>query len=201
MPRKRLTRAEKQAQTRSEVLDAAARVFPERGYHATSVEGVARRAGLSIGAVYSNFANKAELFLAAYELEVAAWSEDLDAHVRAANTPEARIRAAGDWWSRLMDEQQAWLLAEIEFSAHAVRDQELRERFAAAAAPMQHTTIGLLAATVEEFGVTLPAPPAELGVTVTALARGLMVERLLDPGAIGDDAFAELLARLLITGD
>ncbi len=60
--RRRLSRKEAQALTRRRVLDAAADVFGERGFQAASMADVADRAGYTIGAVYSNFANKESLF-------------------------------------------------------------------------------------------------------------------------------------------
>ena len=63
----RLTRAEQRDVTRSRLLDAAEKVFVDRGFHAASVDEVAEEAGYSKGAVYSNFENKDELFLAVLE--------------------------------------------------------------------------------------------------------------------------------------
>ena len=57
----RLTRAEKQAQTRSQLVATARQMFFDDGYHPTSLEKVADAAGFSKGAVYSNFRNKDEL--------------------------------------------------------------------------------------------------------------------------------------------
>jgi AcrR family transcriptional regulator len=44
---------------------AAAEVFAERGYEGARVQEIVRRAGLSTGAIYTNFRNKADLLLAA----------------------------------------------------------------------------------------------------------------------------------------
>ncbi|MGH8975530.1 MAG: TetR family transcriptional regulator, partial [Acidimicrobiia bacterium] len=62
--RNRLTREESRAQTRARLLESAAALFAERGFHGTSVEDIAERAGFSRGAFYSNFEHKADLFLA-----------------------------------------------------------------------------------------------------------------------------------------
>ena len=59
-----MTRAERRAQTRAALLDAAARVFAERGFGGASVEAIAAEAGYTRGAFYSNFASKEELFVA-----------------------------------------------------------------------------------------------------------------------------------------
>src|SRR2546421_6317082 len=66
----RLSRTEQRDQTRARLLDAAEKVFVDRGFHAASVEEVAEEAGYSKGAVYSNFENKDELFLAVLERRV-----------------------------------------------------------------------------------------------------------------------------------
>jgi AcrR family transcriptional regulator len=53
------------ASVRDRLVTAAAEVFAERGYEGTRVQEIVRRAGLSTGAIYTNFRNKAELLLAA----------------------------------------------------------------------------------------------------------------------------------------
>ncbi|MEU0687424.1 TetR/AcrR family transcriptional regulator [Streptomyces uncialis] len=60
----RLTRAQQQERTRAAVLDAARDEFIERGYPAAKVDGIAERAELTRGAVYSNFPSKRALYLA-----------------------------------------------------------------------------------------------------------------------------------------
>jgi AcrR family transcriptional regulator len=47
--------------TRSRLLAAAYELLLNDGYHATTVQAIARRAGLTTGAIYANFANKQEL--------------------------------------------------------------------------------------------------------------------------------------------
>lgn len=46
---------------RAHLLDAAAAVFAERGFHQTTVRDVAREAGVADGTIYNVFANKAAL--------------------------------------------------------------------------------------------------------------------------------------------
>ncbi|MCI0511313.1 TetR family transcriptional regulator [Chromohalobacter marismortui] len=59
MPRR--TKAEAEA-TREALLDAAEDVFLEKGVSRTSLEHIARHAGMTRGAVYWHFKNKADLF-------------------------------------------------------------------------------------------------------------------------------------------
>ena len=49
------------AETRAKLLDAAAEVFAAQGYDGARVGEIARRAGLSTGAIYAHYATKAAL--------------------------------------------------------------------------------------------------------------------------------------------
>ena len=48
--------------TRGKVLDAARNLFAERGYDAATIRDIAKAAGMTTGAVFANFQDKAELF-------------------------------------------------------------------------------------------------------------------------------------------
>ena len=94
--RRRLTRAEAKNRTRQLLLDAAAQVFARKGFAGASVEEIAEAAGYSIGAVYSNFGSKEQLFLelsAAYRSDLIAQAADT---VREHGTGDRRARAAAD---------------------------------------------------------------------------------------------------------
>src|SRR6516165_3944264 len=66
----RLTRRESRALTRQSLVTAARRIFLSRGFHASSLEEIALEAGVTKGAVYSNFAGKGELFLAIFDQHI-----------------------------------------------------------------------------------------------------------------------------------
>jgi len=54
-------------ETRARVLDAAAAVFAEQGFEGARVAAIAKRAGLSVGAIYNHWDSKAELLAAVVE--------------------------------------------------------------------------------------------------------------------------------------
>ena len=56
--------------TRQTVLDAARTLFAERGYDAATIRDIAKGAGMSTGAVFANFQDKAELFEAVFSEEM-----------------------------------------------------------------------------------------------------------------------------------
>src|SRR5262245_5649852 len=55
-------RLQHQDLSRAQLLDAAERIFGQRGFHDTTLKEVAERAGFSVGSVYSFFENKDDLF-------------------------------------------------------------------------------------------------------------------------------------------
>jgi AcrR family transcriptional regulator len=61
MPRKKRARP---GNTRERILQSAYQLFLERGYHATSMRAIARRAGLTVAAAYNHFKNKEQLYTA-----------------------------------------------------------------------------------------------------------------------------------------
>ena len=54
-------------QTRETLIDAAEQVFAERGVSRTSLQEIAKAAGMTRGAIYWHFKDKAELFNAMME--------------------------------------------------------------------------------------------------------------------------------------
>src|SRR5436305_1161301 len=95
----RRTQAERRAETRGRLLDATIESLGEVGYAATTVRGVADRAGVSQGATTHHFPHRVKLITAAVE----ELSERRMADIRAAasempSDPEERLRAALEWF-------------------------------------------------------------------------------------------------------
>src|SRR6188472_70372 len=57
-------KGDKRDRTRTALLEAARALIREKGYELTTLEDVARRAGMTTGAIYGNFKNRDELFIA-----------------------------------------------------------------------------------------------------------------------------------------
>ena len=70
MPAAAGTRAQASEATRSQLVDAASTLFVRDGYARVSVRDIASACGLTIGAIYSRFRNKADLLVAAIEERV-----------------------------------------------------------------------------------------------------------------------------------
>ena len=81
---------------RAALLEAAARLFDERGYHGTSIRDIARATGVTPGAIYSHHASKADLLLAVYEEGVRRIAERVEEAVAREASPRARLGAAAE---------------------------------------------------------------------------------------------------------
>jgi AcrR family transcriptional regulator len=84
------------ASRRVALLDAAARLFDERGYHGTSIRDIARATGVTPGAIYSHHASKADMLLAVYAEGVRRIAEKVEEAVAGEATPRARLGAAAE---------------------------------------------------------------------------------------------------------
>ncbi|HEY4811071.1 MAG TPA: TetR family transcriptional regulator [Solirubrobacteraceae bacterium] len=202
----RLTRAEQQAQTRARLIEAATKVFAQRGFQAASVEEIAEEAGYSHGAVYSNFDGKGELFLAVFEDYMAERVREL-AETQAALPDDAaledRARALADqWMDRLARDRQS-LTLHVEFLAHADRDPELARRFGSRSAAMRQALSRYIVQYQQEVGAELPMPADDLALILRALGIGLAIEWLVSPDAVRHDLygdFVELLVAVMRNG-
>ena len=185
----RLTRAERSAQTRGELLDAAQRRFFEAGYHATTLDDVADDAGYTKGAVYSTFGSKAGLFLALFDDIV----DQRLAAARAIIDPEdsgsdASLRALAD---QPVEERNArFLLLSIEFWVHAAREPALLAAFSERYRRLR-TSLAELAPAASPLG------PQRWALVTLALSNGFALERLIDPEGVPGDLMADVQARLL----
>jgi AcrR family transcriptional regulator len=188
-------RDEQRARTRSELLDAAARVFGARGFHAASVDQVAEAAGYTKGAVYSNFASKEELFL-----------ELLDRHLDEAIgaleqlvfdvAPEDRAERFVAQQDRMSVLDRGWFLLEAEFLLYAARNEQVRDRVAARQRRTHDRITALTRRHLDDLGVgedLLPA--ADAARILMATAGGLTQAALADEG-VAEDA-ARLLAQTM----
>jgi AcrR family transcriptional regulator len=199
---RRFTRAEHQARTRAQLIQAAASVFARRGFQAATVEEIAEQAGYSHGAVYSNFAGKEELFLAVFEQYMTQRIDEVAHATELEGSFAEHARAAADQWMQRFTEDRATFLLHLEFMIHAARNphlsKQLGQRMAALRLEIERRLSDREAAT----NTALPFPPADLALIVRALGIGLAVEALNQPGEIntrlyGD--FVALMANLLDT--
>lgn len=183
----RLSRSERTAHTRRELLAAAERRFFVHGYHGTTLDDIADEAGYTKGAVYSTFKSKAGLFLALFDEVTERRLQELRELLAPHDDDEARFRALGE---RPVDERNTqFLLLAIEFWTHAAREPAVLEEFSARYRSFR--------AALAELGPRDSSLGADRWAIVTlALANGLALERLIDPTGVPSDLMAAVQARI-----
>ena len=188
------TRKERQARTRELLMDSAAAVAARRGIERASLDEVAERAGFTKGAVYANFSSKEELFLAMLDAHFEARLEDLDRIVSTEADPDAQAREAAQGLMRMLDAQPEWHRLFFEFTVHAARNEAFREQLVARYRSLRERLADLLAERVERLGIDPVVPPADVAAMAFAMANGMALERLLEPEAVPDTLFGEMMA-------
>ena len=171
-----------QRTTRELLLEAAARVIARDGFQGARLADVAREAGLTTGAVYSNFRDKEELFLAAVEdIQRASETEPIETGI------EGLIESFLAGEARFENSRQLQIL-NLEMALLGVRDARVRKILREAARE-----------TVILNAKELPGDDSErleLATQLIALANGFALMRLIAPDAYPLEAAERGLRKL-----
>jgi AcrR family transcriptional regulator len=179
---------------RRRLLDAAEEVLVSHGYGAASVDVITEVAGLSRGALYSNFDGKDDLYLALLDEQerreidelhaIFAEHHDLD---RFLDIVSSRGRSPNrDARSQMILQVELWLLA--------MRNPAVRQRLIVIQRRTIDAIAGALATTSTELSAT------ELASVVAAIMDGLLMQRMVDPDHLYETILVDtlrFLARLV----
>ncbi len=196
---KRLSRDERKARTRVQLIEAAARVFGRKGYRAATVDDVAQEAGFTKGAFYSNFDSKDDVFLALVEDRSHNWT------IAAANAYTGdgpiieRLQHGGEVLTRMVEEEADWMLLSYELWSHSVRDPQLRKRVGDAYEDCREVIASLIRDVEREVGAEVPMPADYLAAMIIAMTEGFVLQRLADPERLPARLLADNL-NLIFTG-
>jgi AcrR family transcriptional regulator len=185
--------AELRGTARQRVLEAAADEFVERGYAGASLQAIAKRAGLTRGAVYWNFKNKQELFLTLLDERIDERARELMQLTETAPADEATAAAVSDGLAHLISDQAPLVMLLFEHWAAAARDPKLRRAFNARQRNLRDTLAHALQARHATTGAPLAYPADRLATAVLALAYGSAMNKLVDPDATPDELTGEIL--------
>jgi len=127
--------AEKSADTRRRLLDAAIEIFADKGFRGATIEQISRRAGTNIAAAHYHFGSKEGLYVAVFD-HAERQRPPLTAPDPAGTPPTERLRAyVGGFLSRLLDPARpAWmarLLAQEMIEPTRALDRLVRRRMRA----------------------------------------------------------------------
>jgi AcrR family transcriptional regulator len=187
------SRRKPRAETRHQLLDAAARVFARRGLHGTSVEEVSEEAGFSRGALYSNFKSKEDLFLALWEERIERRRRELRDVIENSDDPGAGLEAAAADIVEVLGREREWFLLYFEFALYAAREAGFLPRYQIVREQGLAELAEGLAGGLKRAGIESSLSSDDLALAVKALSYGIALERLVDE----DDVPDALLGRVL----
>jgi AcrR family transcriptional regulator len=190
----RLTRAQRKGQTRAALLAAARTVVARRGMQAATHEEIAAEAGLTIGAIYSNFDNKAGLMAALMD-DVAA-----NSNVVLEDRPTVRecLEALGRRLISEADQHPEDVDLQLEFLLFAVRVPEARAQRLPHRETEHRRHAKVLERVAARSGEVLPVPATEYAEAVSNMAFSLMCSRrTLGAAVVADELILQSLALLV----
>jgi AcrR family transcriptional regulator len=171
----------KRDRTRASLIEAAAAVIGEKGFDRASLEEIAARAGMTRGAVYGNFKNKEELFLALISTH---WEPIIPPLQPGAGLKE-QMRILGKTVAREAIARRSYAAAAAAFQLYALTHAPMRRQMTKQnEAIYQRMAKGLVQFVPEK---ALPMPARQFVRVLDALITGLLFTHFQTPDLITEE--------------
>jgi AcrR family transcriptional regulator len=179
---RRKPKGDKRDRTRAALLEAARAIVREEGYERTTLAKVAERAGMTTGAIYGNFRNRDELFVALGE----AYWPPIAPVVGPGATFAQAMRAFARATLVAVDERAPVAVGRLTGMAYALTHEELRARIV----EVTRSSYAFGTEWLRRFDRDeLPMPRERLVRVLHALIEGLVLQRILTPELCPDEVF------------
>lgn len=174
-------RTEQGERSRERILDAAIELIAERGFSATSVGEVSRRAGVAKTALYWHFESKEGLLAAVIERVGETWIEEIQKSAYLVGDPLQRVQRLSEGWRRIVvDEPQLLrllMVVQLELGEHSAAVSGSLQRV------WQHAERAIAQGIEDSVGASLPDLDL-VAHTMLTLLQGVLLRRAVNP----DDA-------------
>src|SRR4051812_41571504 len=187
------TKGDKRERTRASLLEAARQLIREKGHEAATLEAIAERAGMTTGAIYGNFKNREDLFIA---LAQAYWAPVKPKVKEGADFAEV-MRAIADATIAAIHEREPVAIGRLTGMAYAIGNEEMRRRVLAVTRDSYAFGEKWLSSVVPPH--ELPMPAAQLARVLHSMIEGLTFQRLLTPELISDEVIRAAFGALART--
>jgi AcrR family transcriptional regulator len=182
MPKSRKGRpkGDKRQRTRARLFEAANLVIRQKGFYRTTLEDVARQAGMTRGAIYGNFRSREDLFLSVLDTR---WRPIVPLNECA--TLREHLRAVGEAVVAAVPARRAQALGAFSLQIYALTHEATRARVADLNAEVYRRAGQRLAGQLPAS--ELPMPAEQFVLVLHALTDGLLSLRLVQPELLSDD--------------
>ena len=182
-------RGGKRERTKAALIEAFWGVVDEQGLAAATLEAVAQRAGMSRGAIYSNFASRAELLIAAASVR----GLRIDRSLEGPGSLGEQLQRYAKGLAQVLPTAPGTQLWHAELLLHIAKDPGLKAFVAAGVGAGFRAMAAQLEA---QHGDRLAMPAASLALAIESLTMGLVYQAILSPESVSEqmvlDAFAAL---------
>ena len=166
-----MPRPSNKLQRQQEIADALLKVMASKGYDGSSIQEIAKTAGLTPGLIHYHFKTKQDILLAAIDKIILLENNRYKQLLTISNTPRARVKAYVDARLALgtgadLNAVKAWVL----IGAEAVRQIEIRRLYADSMAKQKERLIYLLNDYCGK--AIIPEKIENLAATVLAIMEG-----------------------------
>ncbi|MDP7705922.1 MULTISPECIES: TetR/AcrR family transcriptional regulator [unclassified Mycobacterium] len=189
----------RRAETRARLMDAAFRVFAEKGYGHVTIEDVCEAAGYTRGAFYSQFESLEELFFLLYD----EWAGRTAEQVRAAMEGADAVVDLSGVVERIVDTlllERDWLLIKFDFLLYSARNPELAHRWEVHRAQLRKVIEERLIASGIGFHKAIDSV-TDTARAIIAAYDGVSVQLLLDSDQAAARAWLTQLMNVVLTRD
>ena len=188
----------RRAETRARLLDAAFRVFADKGFGHARIEDVCAEAGYTRGAFYSQFASLEELFFTLYDERATLIADQLATAMTSPPEPPD-LTGILDQVSQTLLLDRDWLLIKTDFLMHAARHPEVAERLATHRDQLRAAVEQRLGASDNDIHPALGSI-AETARAVVAAHDGVATQLILDGDLPGARAWLRQLLMVILGG-
>lgn len=187
----------RRAETRARLINAAFRVFAEKGYGRVTIEDVCEAAGYTRGAFYSQFESLEQLFFLLYDEWAARTAEQVRTAMEGADAvtdlPGVVERIVGT-----LPLERDWLLVKFDFLLHAARNPSLAHRWETHRAQLRHVIEERLMASGIEFNQSIDTV-TDTARAIIAAYDGVTAQLLLDSDPHAAKAWLTQLMNVVLT--
>jgi AcrR family transcriptional regulator len=187
-------KGDKRARTRAKLLEAAREIIRKKGFQRTTLKEVAERAGMTSGAIYGNFRNRDELFMALAEVY---WAPIRPA-IRPGSSFAEKMHAFAEATLAAIPERRPVAVSRLTGMAYALTHQRIRSKVHEVTAARFAAGAAWVRAVADESEI--PMPPDIFVRVVHAMTEGLLFQRFLTPELIPDEVFYAAFAALTRAG-
>ena len=190
-------RRPRREEVRRRLLEAASETFLEKGFLDSTLDDIARRAGLSKGAVYSNFESKQEIISLLLQRRLERMREVIAAATdpAAAKGDERRTSAAVMADNLIADAD--WVQLVLEFASRAGRDAAVREIYTPFLRVQREEVTRVIEQALADGPEHDDDYAALVGTILVALRYGLALAHAADPEQIDAEVIERALGAVL----